>query len=257
MTSMTSMTSMSRSPALLTVLIVTAAAACDSHYTSEPAADGGGGADAGLVTADGSGPAEGDAGVDTSVPMTDAGAVDGSTDNADAGACGVGCHVMFVTSATFPATLGGQAGADKKCQDAALGSHVAAISSRSKRFVAWISTGNQGDPGMGARLPSGAATFARVDGKLIAGSVTELLSGAIRVNIVEDESGSAIATGNLVGASWTGTAATGKTSTYTCADWTVTNGGGDIGKATDTTSTWTEGGAVACTQTKHLYCIEL
>ena len=164
---------------------------------------------------------------------------------------------MFVTSGVFSGNLGGQAGADAKCKTAAAASKVPAISARAQKFIAWISTGNNGDPGMTTRLPASPATFARVEGKGIAASVTELLSGTIKINIVEDESGSAIQTGNLTGATWTGTAPNGTTSQNTCSDWTSgANGSGDVGQASETNANWTNAGPVQCNQTKHLYCLE-
>lgn len=249
---------MRRGSLLLPLLVALAAgAACDNRYSAEPGTD-----DAGTVARDAGtnsasvNDASADEPPDASTGTEASAATDALAPGIDGGACGAGCHAMFVTSTTSTGNLGGESGADKKCQLAAAASMLPAISSRAARFVAWISTGNSGDPGIAARLPL-SGTFARVDGKLIAGSVGELLSGTIRINIVEDENGSAVATGNLQGAAWTGTAANGKTSMNTCTAWSGTNGGGDIGKSSDSTSTWTEGGPVSCAQAKHLYCIEL
>jgi hypothetical protein len=241
--------------ACATIIVV---AACSSSYTTNDSAADGGGA----ILSDSSSSADVFVADSSPLPPDAADPLDASVSDgplADAGACGPGCHVMFVTSTTFTGNLGGQAGADLKCQAAATNSTSAAIRMSSSRMVAWISTGNTNDPGMTARLPAGAATFARVDGKLIAGSVSELLSGTIRINIVEDESGSAIQTGNLNGASWTGTQTNGKTSGNTCADWTAMNAGnsGDIGQASEVNANWTDAGPVQCNQTKHLYCLEL
>ncbi len=245
---------MSRSSAFSLLIALVLAAACDSSYTSDPGQSDGGAVDAASV-GDDAATTGGGVGVDADLLGVDANVVDAATGNSDGGACGAGCHVMFVTSDTFLPTLGGQAGADQKCKDAAKMSKIPAIASRSARFVAWISTGMQGDPGMGARLPA-IGTFQRPDGKPIARSVAELLSGMIKINIVEDESGSAILTGNLMGAVWTGTATNGKTSTNTCGDWSTTNGGGSIGQASEVNANWTDAGAVACNQSKHLYCLE-
>ncbi len=232
------------------------AVACDSRYTSDPALD-----DAGVVTDAAGGSADAGAESDGTVAADAGGGDDGAVADAtkpaaDGGACGQACHVMFVTSATFSSNLGGQAGADQKCQAAAASSKIQAIAARSNRFVAWISTGAFDSLGMGARLPAVPATFARVDGQLIAGSVAELRSGNIRINIVEDENGSAIATGNLAGATWTGTRSNSRTSQNTCADWTSISGNGDIGQSSEVSTNWTEAGAVPCNQTKHLYCLE-
>lgn len=232
------------------------AAACDSRYTSDPAAttDAGGPGDSGSGT---DAEADGSAAEDAGAIDLDASTTEGSVD-ASGGACGTDCHVMFITASTFTGNLGGQAGADQKCKDAAAASKVPAIAARSSRFIAWISTGSSNDPGMTARLPMKLGSFARVDGKVIAGSVSELLSGTIRINIVEDESGSAILTGNLQGASWTGTTASGTTSANTCSDWTSSsnNGTGDIGQASEVNPNWTNAGPVTCNQSKHLYCLE-
>ncbi len=210
--------------------------------------------DAAAITQD-SGAGDAAAKADASSP-TDAAQVDAASTTADGGVCGPYCHVMFVTSTTYTGNLGGQAGADKKCQDRAAMSGVPAISSRVGRFVAWISTGNPGDPGMTGRLPM-AGSYARVDGKVIAGSRAELLSGMVQININVDESGSAVVTGNQQGAAWTGTATSGTTSLHTCLDWTSMNDQGEIGRSSDATSTWTDAGSTSCSQSRHLYCLDL
>jgi len=247
---------MPRARALLVVASAVALVACAATYTVEPSDDAGApaldaGVDATVVLPDAGGAKDGgsvDVAVDEPKSPPDGAALDG--------VCGADCHVVFVSSRTYAGSaLGGVAGADAKCQALAAGSNNAAIRARASRFAAWISSGNANDPGMTTRLPA-AGRFHRTDDAAIAESVGELVSGAIRVTINLDEDGNPIQTGQLQGASWTGTQGNGKTSGTNCGGWMAAGGQGDIGRATSVDATWTNYVAVDCSTVRHLYCFD-
>ncbi len=187
---------------------------------------------------------------DTSV-ASEAG--DAQTPLADSGACGAGCRLVFVTKATFTGDLQGNAGADAKCKAAAAASTHAPISSRSTRFIAWISTGAAGSPGPGTRL--GNAEYRRMDGTLVAASLAGLLSGSLLAPINVTERGDSLGTG---AAAWTGTAANGTASNFTCNGWSTNllTVAGDVGTPPDTGTAWSISNTMSCSASQRIYCIE-
>ena len=116
----------------------------------------------------------------------DAGTSDGSVVDASEGggeacdgsaACG---RIVFVTRSVYDADLNGLVGADNKCGLSAFKSPGLA----GRSFIAWLS-----GPGVPAltRFADDSRPFVRTDGTVVAGSVTELASGAIRAPINRDE----------------------------------------------------------------------
>jgi hypothetical protein len=168
-------------------------------------------------------------------------------------ACGSNCKLVFVTSESFKGDLHGSAGADSKCRTAAAASTNADIKSRASRFIAWVSTGFPGWPGPGSRLVD--AEYRRGDGVLVAQNRDALLGGRhlapIDLTELGDSAGAAAAV-------WTGTAANGTTSTFTCNGWSTSLGafGGDVGAPQETGPAWTIGQTTTCNESQRLYCIE-
>jgi len=177
----------------------------------------------------------------------------------------------FVTSAEYPANLGGLAGADAKCQAAATAGGLTTNTS----FVAFLSnsttdafchvqglTGERaGWCGQGA-LPTAAGPWVRRDGSPFAGRIDEALAPTLRVltPVLFDETGTPLGVGESY---WTGTNLSGaQNMTYsTCADWGPGAGGGDMGAAGNPWGTgpyWLDGGAGMCTTSElHLLCVEV
>ncbi len=172
--------------------------------------------------------------------------LDGSVndDAADGGA--LSPNVVFATSSTHSADLGGLAAADGIC------AARAAEAGFPGTYVAWLSTGD-----VDARDRLGAARgWARPDGKPFADTVDDLVEGTIFFPPRLDE------TGADIGATfaWTATSASGELDDEddngSCDDWTsasaslnATRGATDGG-----TGAWTASGASSCATPRRLLC---
>jgi hypothetical protein len=176
----------------------------------------------------------------------------------------VGCNgaldcerYVFVTHAAYTGALGGLAGADQKCTDAARATTLLA----GRTFVAWLSDTHTGAV---SRVAAGTKAYKRTDGAVIATSFTELTDAALGQPISLDENATALQ-GTIFDTSvWTATTATGQNNGDACIDWSsgdVTSNGG-FGDSTSITVEWTEFGGSdqpgegSCNSEKHLYCIE-
>lgn len=198
------------------------------------------GADADDAAAADAGPAgEGGASADAaSVDPGDGGTSDGAApDGSRPGDAGKG--YVFVTRGTYPADLGGIAGADVRCQSSAAAAGLEGV------YRAWISDSsvNAADrftwPGPWLEVGTEAVLFPELAS----------LRGFPLAPLVRDE------TGQVSPASrwWTGTAVNGIKHTKTCADWTSRDqslGGmtgirkfGDAGRPG---KEWTEEAAFSC-----------
>lgn len=218
---------------------------------ADAGADDAGSADAGAV----------DAG-DIDAGDVDAGDVDAGVDDAgtaDAGAMDAGFSVdpsrlyVFTTASSFTGNLGGQAGADAKCNSAAAAAQLPGT------YRALVITSGQT---LAQRVPD-AGPWYRIDGQLAFQDAAEVLS-APRVPLDLTESGNAV-TG--YGSAWTGVIKYGGVSGSTCTNWTD-SGAGSIGKAGDTgaaTSNYIDNNPSACptfncgpscSTALHLYCLE-
>jgi hypothetical protein len=174
------------------------------------------------------------------------------------------CHVVFVTSTTYNANLGGLKGADTKCQT------VASAAQLDGTFKAWLSdsTTNASD-----RLTHATVPYVRVDGTHVAENWTDLTDGTLAAPMVITEQGQTDTTGRA----WTGTDESGGSEGEACEgtlhiDWTFGGAGsgdnilGVMGQTTATDCHWTrdapEGcGSPAVTYSRcdtlgALYCIE-
>ena len=152
---------------------------------------------------------------------------------------------VFVTDTGSTGNLGGLAGADTTCTNAAL----AATPALAGTWTAWLS-----DSGADAvdRILDGE--YQLLDGTVVANNKTDLTDGSLAAPINRDQNNAVNAGTNP----WTGTLAVGGTvSADTCSDWTDgTNGQqGTQGDNDGTNATWTElGGTAPCDFQRRLYC---
>lgn len=160
-------------------------------------------------------------------------------------------RLAFVTREAFTGNLGGLAGADQKCFEAA--QKITGFKGRA--FRAWLSDTTAS---ANLRLPKGTTTYRRTDDGVVASSFTDLTDGTVKTPIELDQKGTKLGTGDLERSVWTGTTVDGVDSTFNCFDWTS----GDImqsgtwGDSQATDSTWTDSATSSCNASRHLYCVE-
>ena len=155
-----------------------------------------------------------------------------------------------MTSQRWNGALGGLAGADKACNDAAAAGRSANV--RGRTYKAWLSNGAVGAY---ARLTHGTSRYVSTTGQLIANDFNALTTSGF-ASPPTDENGDTAG-----GSVWTATIATGSytPSASSCTQWT--NGtplvAGLVGQvdAKDAT-TWTNSGQLPCDTLGHLYCLE-
>ena len=215
-------------------LVAAVAVACTTFTSDDPA-----------PTSEGGGP---DAAAETGDLSLEAGA--DAADAADAANPRERNRVMFLTSATYTGNLGGIAGANDKCNAAA----VVNPALMRATFGAWISTG----------ASSAAKRFAKDARPIVAPNGDSLAPGGwpdlARVphssKILSDENGTLVTANFVV---WTGTAANGDDlpGGSSCSDWTTDSGMGVAGDADKLDEAWTNDAAKVCSTSGHLYCLEL
>lgn len=157
--------------------------------------------------------------------------------------------VIFVTNTSFVGTsLGGVAGADAKCVDAAAG---AGLSGRA--FRAWISDGTQAPSSPTNNFTRANKPYVTTAGTVIATSWDDLVDGTLASPLVWDQSG-----GSAGGAVWTGVLSNGAAGSPHCEGWTVggVNGEGLVGAAGAVNGTWSGGQTLGCKSSARLYCLE-
>lgn len=155
-------------------------------------------------------------------------------------------NVVFMTSTTYPGTLGGLAGADAECAAAASRGGLPGT------FVAFLSTA-----GVHAfdRL-AGSRGWVRTDGVPVTDTVESFRGGAMFHPIDRDESNQLVAAGAVV---WSGTVTSGA-SDETCTDWTSSSGyavHGVLGGAMPEMFSGAFTYGSTCAGPKALYCFEV
>lgn len=168
-------------------------------------------------------------------------------------------RLIFVTSAAFTGNLGGLAGADQKCSEAA--KKIAGYAGRA--FRAWLSDATID---AATRVPHGTMAYKRLDGTTVATSFADLADGTLNLPPALDETGKPIPGTDSDRSVWTGTDMTGKWDHAgdTCNDWSSDQlaNSGSYGDSQRTDFGWCEiDGAdppstSSCNAQKHLYCIE-
>jgi hypothetical protein len=148
---------------------------------------------------------------------------------------------VFVTTTEYQANLGGLAGADQKCQDAADAAQLGGT------WTAWLSdsTENAID-----RIPDGQ--YQLLDGTQVADDKADLTDGRLKAEIILAENGQ-----ELPGSVWTGTEANGNGTVSNCNNWTVNSSEsvGDWGFNAYVDDFWTLlPPPDQCSQEYRLYC---
>lgn len=173
----------------------------------------------------------------------------GASDVADGAALGEG-HLVFVSSEMLSADFGGDgAAADAVCQ------RLAGTAGRKGTFLALVVREPSRGPDLKTRLGS-ISGFVRVDGKYLAHTVDDLLSGHFHRAISLDENAREI---TLEGV-WTGFAPGGKPSSH-CKYWSSRSKADEgiygvpesgLYAAVD----YLDGVGAACNEQNHVYCVQ-
>jgi hypothetical protein len=155
-------------------------------------------------------------------------------------------NVVFLTSTTYPGTLGGLAGADAECAAAASRGGLPGT------FVAFLSTV---DVHAFDRL-AGSRGWVRTDGVAVTDTIASFRAGAMFHGVDHDESGLPVPAGAVA---WTGTVTSGA-SDETCGNWTSSSGfavHGVLGGAVPEMFSGSFTYGSTCADPKALYCFEV
>lgn len=163
----------------------------------------------------------------------------------------VASNFAFCTSQKFTGNLGGVAGADAKCTQAAKNAGLPGA------YVAWVSSSASDARARGLSLARG---FVRVDGlpftdAVLDASGADLTEGEVFYPLTVDERGNPVTAGELA---FTGTLASGLRAPSNCLDWTSSAPAesGLTGAPYNGSVAWTEGGGDApCNVGRRLYCL--
>jgi hypothetical protein len=169
-----------------------------------------------------------------------------SEDVSDSGTAGP--KTVFITRAELTGALGGLAGADTHCANAA------SAAGRSGRWRAYVASETASAGSRIADVGPWHQRFADGHTALTFASKAAFLTGPA-VALTVDEAG--LDLGSVE--TWTGTLADG-TFDYgsTCLDFTTAGAifGADVGAPSHLDATWHSAGAITCDHTRHLICFE-
>ncbi len=180
----------------------------------------------------------------------------GYNNQGEDGNAGTQNTVFVTTAAVASGNLGGLAGADTTCSNAASGASL------SGTYLPWLTTTTALSPL--DTFPHSLLPYKDTAGNTIASNWTQLVSGTLTTGIGYDQAGHVVTAGTDV---WTNvkttgaaTTSSGSSTTANCSGWASALGtrGGDYGITGSATSTWTADGTdLACnTATAHLYCVQ-
>lgn len=152
---------------------------------------------------------------------------------------------VFVTNSSYNGDLGGLSGADVKCQTHANNAGLAGT------YRAWLSTSS-----VDAKNRVTDATYALVDGTVIANNINELTNGSLNHRINMTALGQRYVTTQNV---WTGTQASGlRIANQHCNNWNSVSGySGRTGRTNQLNQNWTESSIFGCGNARKLYCFEI
>jgi hypothetical protein len=175
------------------------------------------------------------------------GGADCTTGFCDAGLCTSLDRIVFVSSTTSDGNIGGLAGADAKCQAAAL---AGALPGTYKAFLSDSITSAF------TRLSKGPGAYVLVDGvTIVAADANSFFAPAHALPIDKDEKN--VATSGVE--VWTGSQGFGALDgTATCANWTSSVDASlpYAGRSDFTDERWLSAGLSACNVARHLYCVQ-
>lgn len=147
-------------------------------------------------------------------------------------------NLIFTTSATHAASMGGLAGADALCQSAAPDSNT---------YKAWLAGGTTS---AASRLGS-ARGWVRPDGKPVADTVQDILAGRGWYAPNLSESGT-----QLTGLTWTWAGTdSGENVVHDCANWTRNTGNASLGAADGPVVAWRGNSNSGCDLQLRLVCM--
>lgn len=154
-------------------------------------------------------------------------------------------NVVFVTSTTQTANLGGLAGADAICQNRA---NAAGLTGT---FRAWLSSST-----VNALSRMGSARgFVRRDGAPLADTLESLTTSRALLNAINYDENNVAVDSTLA---WTGTSVAGVFSgNGSCSDWTSTTGSATSGNPQAGPGMWTNYGTGSCATPQRLYCFQI
>jgi hypothetical protein len=157
--------------------------------------------------------------------------------------------IVFVTSSTYRGDLGGQSGADTKCQARADAASLPGT------YMAWLSSATIS--AIGRFTTHSTFPYGLVNGNKVADDWYDLTDGSLDHAIDRDQNG------NLVtGTVWTNTKTDGtvkySTDTTTCSSWTVHASiyQGRYGLNSYTDTYWTDSAESYCNAYYRLYCFQ-
>ncbi|MEM7159013.1 MAG: DUF4215 domain-containing protein [Myxococcota bacterium] len=177
---------------------------------------------------------------------------DGNTDDGDG--CPGTCQypgwqrIVFVTEDTFDGNMGGIAGADALCQDAATAVGLPGT------FRAWLSDDTH-SPDADWTRGQCDDSYVLTNGQSVAGDWNDLTDGNIDEPIRRTEAGNEVGGNQNV---WTGTDTDGTLDNpgRDCEEWSSTNADGRSGMAGQSDHDWTDDWTRYCGNFQRLYCFE-
>lgn len=202
----------------------------------------------------------GDKNLDAPDEVCDAGESGGPVDGTDvkcSGLCKWVGRAVFVTRAQFTGDLGGLAGADLKCRNAA----AAAGLDNPGDYRAWLSNSDDSPLTTFTTQSDENAPYYRLgDVQVLAPDFSSLVSSGLAYPIEYDEDGKLVDDGKPM--VWTNTTATGKFANNAahCNNWSSAEDSwkGWHGYLNQTGPAWTEGSKslLHCNLSAHLYCFQ-
>lgn len=164
-------------------------------------------------------------------------------------------RTVFVTSQVFTGDLGGLAGADAKCQEAATAADLPGT------YRAWLSSSTESPKD---RFVHSSIPYRLLDGTEIASNWVDLADGSLDAGIdISEKNGSpGKGTHSCIPSSlpivWTSTTDSGAAvaGEFFCGEWSGTTGDGSAGAAGFADSTWTSNCLPKCGDEAALYCVE-
>ena len=157
-------------------------------------------------------------------------------------------NLAFVSSANFPADLGGVAAYDNQCN--ALATAAGINDANGTAFKAWISDGTSNAV---TRLGATTGGWRTLDKRIFARSMIDLVDNRVLNPITITEKGAKLS----VDLAWTATKTDGTVTASHCTNWSTTAGNAQSGFVGDGPGRWTAtGGVSSCTSSRRLYCLQ-